>query len=199
MPDITRLFKGPTNEFEVEVVYANDGDPHSPRESHPYEEILFLVAGSIDLELENEDGIRSLKPNDLVVIPAGTIHVIYPKADGSKFLIIHKERHKNPFAKEGDEAKEVREITRLSKGPKDDFVIQVNFTSNGQSSPRETHEYDEIALLLGGSITAELNGKRKEMKPNDLVFVPAGTEHLYHTKATPSKSLLIHPNFTGKM
>ena len=96
MPDITRLFKGPTNEFEVEVVFANDGDPHSPRESHHYEEIFLLLSGAIDLELANEDKIRSLNPLDLVVIPAGTVHVIYPKADGSKFLIIHRERHKSP-------------------------------------------------------------------------------------------------------
>jgi len=92
MPDITRLFKGHTNEFGVEVVFANEGDHQSPRESHPYEEILLLIAGAIDLELENEDKIRSLTPNSLVEIPAGTIHVIYPKANGSKFLIIHPNR-----------------------------------------------------------------------------------------------------------
>jgi len=92
VPDITRLFKGHKNQFEVEVVFAKDGDPSSPRESHTYDEIFLLLEGSVDLELSNEDEIRKLKPLDLVEIPAGVIHVISPKATPSKFLIIHTNR-----------------------------------------------------------------------------------------------------------
>ena len=90
MPDITRLFKGPRNEFEVEVVFAQAGE-NSPPESHPYEEIVLLLEGAIDIKLSGEDKDRSLKPLDLIKIPVGTEHVIKAKTP-MKLLVIHPDR-----------------------------------------------------------------------------------------------------------
>ena len=91
MPDITRLFKGPKNEFEVEVVFAGLGD-RSPKESHTFDEIILVLAGSINLERSNEEKTSSFKPLDLIKIPAGVEHVIIPQVTPTKILVIHPER-----------------------------------------------------------------------------------------------------------
>ena len=39
-PDITRVFKGPQNEFEVKIVFAREGN-QSPKEGHTYDETVF--------------------------------------------------------------------------------------------------------------------------------------------------------------
>ena len=48
-PGITRVFKGPGNEFEVEIVFAQQGN-QSPKEGHPYDEIIVVTDGIIELE-----------------------------------------------------------------------------------------------------------------------------------------------------
>ena len=68
MPDITRLFKGPDNEFEVEVVFAQLGDK-SPKESHAFREIILILEGSINLERSDEEQIGIFKPLDLIELP----------------------------------------------------------------------------------------------------------------------------------
>ena len=90
MPDIIRLFKGARNEFEVEVVFAEGGD-QSPRESHTYDEILLVLEGTVNIELSNEEKGRSLKPLDLVKIPAGVEHVMTGNTK-AKILVIHPDR-----------------------------------------------------------------------------------------------------------
>ncbi len=90
MPDITRLFKGPKNEFEVEVVFAKAGE-NSPQESHSYEEIVLLLEGAVDIKLSGQDKARSLKPLDLLKISAGTEHKIFTKTP-MKLLVIHPNR-----------------------------------------------------------------------------------------------------------
>ena len=90
LADITRLFKGPRNEFEVEIVFAQPGE-NSPKEGHTFDEILLLLEGAIRLELGNEDKDRSLQALDLVKIPPGVEHVIKPQVP-IKLLVIHPER-----------------------------------------------------------------------------------------------------------
>ncbi|MFZ0451762.1 MAG: hypothetical protein WAL98_21190 [Desulfatiglandaceae bacterium] len=91
IPDITRLFKGPGNEFEVEVVFGEIGN-RSPRESHPFDEIIVVAAGTINLERSDENKISSYKSPDFVVIPGGVEHVIEPVETPTKVVIIHPER-----------------------------------------------------------------------------------------------------------
>ena len=57
IPDISRLFIGARNEFEVETVFAKEGAV-SPDEFHPFDEILILLEGTTDLELDT--GVETL-------------------------------------------------------------------------------------------------------------------------------------------
>ena len=67
IPDITRLYKGPQNEFEVEIVFAKEGGV-SPSESHPFLELqcslpLFQTGCKLTTLLFNDifQGSRSLE------------------------------------------------------------------------------------------------------------------------------------------
>ena len=91
MPDITRLFKGPDNEFEVEVVFAQLGD-NSPRESHAFREIILILEGSISLERSDEKQICIFMPLDLIDLPPGVDHIISIRETPTKLLVIHPER-----------------------------------------------------------------------------------------------------------
>lgn len=53
---------------------------------------------------------------------------------------------------------------------------------SGESSSEElnTHaESDQTLIVLDGLLTAEISGKRTEMKEGDAVTVPAGTPHKF--------------------
>ena len=91
MPDITRLFKGPDNEFEVEVVFAQLGD-QSPRESHAFREIILILEGSINLERSDEEQIGVFMPLELIELPPGVDHIITIRETPTKLLVIHPER-----------------------------------------------------------------------------------------------------------
>ena len=85
------------------------------------------------------------------------------------------------------------DITRLFKGVKMDFEVEVVFADDGDQSPLEAHDYEEVVVMLEGSCLAELDGKERLLKPYDLVVVPAGVEHIWRLKSTPSKMIVIHP------
>ena len=92
MPDIVRLFKGVKNEFEVEVVFGVTGE-QSLREAHTYDELVLLLEGALEIEFTGEAKPRSLKPLDLLKIPAGVEHLNTIKAP-AKILVIHPDRTK---------------------------------------------------------------------------------------------------------
>jgi len=91
IPDISRLFIGAKNEFEVETVFAKEGAV-SPDESHPFDEILILLEGEIDLELDT--GVETLSGLTMKELPAGTRHVSRIKRTPTKIVIIHPDRCK---------------------------------------------------------------------------------------------------------
>ena len=88
--DITRLFKGAKNEFEVEVVFAKLGD-QSPKEPHTYEELILVLDGTIKLE-RSDTGTTTHKSFELIHLPAGTVHQITPQVTPTKILVIHPDR-----------------------------------------------------------------------------------------------------------
>jgi quercetin dioxygenase-like cupin family protein len=45
----------------------------SPKHTHPGEEIIYVLQGSLEYELEGKPAV-TLKPGDVLFIPAGTIH-----------------------------------------------------------------------------------------------------------------------------
>ena len=89
IPDISRLFIGAGNEFEVETVFAKKGAV-SPDESHPFDEIMVLLEDELDLELDT--GVETLSGLTLKELPAGTRHMIRVKQTPTKVVIIHPDR-----------------------------------------------------------------------------------------------------------
>ena len=90
-PDITRVFKGPQNEFEVETVFAREGN-QSPKEGHRYDEIIVVADGVIDLERSDRKEISTHSKYDYIFLPKGTVHQITVKKTPVKVVIIHPER-----------------------------------------------------------------------------------------------------------
>ena len=90
-PDITRVFKGPENEFEVEIVFAQEGN-QSPKEGHTYDEIIVLADGVIELERSDQEGIETHSKYDFIYLPKGTVHQITAKKGFVKVVIIHPDR-----------------------------------------------------------------------------------------------------------
>jgi len=59
-----------------EVVQVRvDFDPGyaSPRHTHPGEEIIYVLEGTLEYEIEGKPPVR-VKPGDVLFVPAGTIH-----------------------------------------------------------------------------------------------------------------------------
>lgn len=90
-PDITRVFKGTQNEFEVEIVFARQGN-QSPKEGHPYDEIIVMADGVIELERSDKEEISTHSKYDCIFLPKGTVHQITVKKAPVKVVIIHPER-----------------------------------------------------------------------------------------------------------
>jgi quercetin dioxygenase-like cupin family protein len=91
LPDITRLFKGPENEFEVEVVFAREGN-QSPKEGHTYDEIIVVTEGTIELERSDEKEVCIHSKYDFIFLPKTTVHQITVKEAPVKLVIIHPDR-----------------------------------------------------------------------------------------------------------
>ena len=90
-PDITRVFKGPGNEFEVEIVFAGEGN-QSPKEGHTYDEIIVVTGGVIELERSDREGIETHSKYDYIFLPKDTVHQITVKEAPVRVVIIHPER-----------------------------------------------------------------------------------------------------------
>jgi len=90
-PDITRVFKGPQNEFEVEIVFAGEGN-QSPKEGHAYDEIIVVTDGVIELERSDREEISTHSKYDYIFLPKGIVHQITIKKAPVKVVIIHPER-----------------------------------------------------------------------------------------------------------
>lgn len=90
-PDITRVFKGAQNEFEVEIVFASEGG-QSPKEGHTYDEIIVVTDGVIDLERSDREEISTHSKYETIFLPKGTVHQITIKETPMKLVIIHPDR-----------------------------------------------------------------------------------------------------------
>jgi quercetin dioxygenase-like cupin family protein len=90
-PDITRVFIGPQMEFEVEIVFGNEGN-QSPEEAHDHEEIIVVTQGVIDLTRGPGTEPERYSKYDTVVLPPGTVHQISVVKAPVKIVIIHPER-----------------------------------------------------------------------------------------------------------
>ena len=91
-PDITRVFKGAGNEFEVEIVFAQTAN-QSPKEAHTYDEIIVVTNGVIELERSDREGLETHSQYDYIFLPKNTVHQITAKKVPVKLVIIHPDRH----------------------------------------------------------------------------------------------------------
>jgi quercetin dioxygenase-like cupin family protein len=57
----------------VQAVVAIDPGVTAPRHSHPGEEIVYVLEGSLEYRLDGQPA-RTLKAGEVLFIPAGTIH-----------------------------------------------------------------------------------------------------------------------------
>jgi quercetin dioxygenase-like cupin family protein len=90
-PDITRVFKGLQMEFEVEIVFADEGN-RSPEEGHEHDEIVVVAQGAIALKRGDRTEEETLAKYEMTVLPAGTVHQISVKEAPARVVIIHPDR-----------------------------------------------------------------------------------------------------------
>ena len=57
----------------IQVRVEIDHGVASPRHTHPGEEIIYVLEGELEYEVEGQPTV-TLKPGDVLFIPAGTIH-----------------------------------------------------------------------------------------------------------------------------
>ena len=91
MLDITRLYKGIYDEFEVEIVFGGIEDT-SPREAHSFEEFIFVAHGSICLTRSDRKEPELYISSDFIQLPAGVEHVIDAQETPVHLVIIHPKR-----------------------------------------------------------------------------------------------------------
>jgi quercetin dioxygenase-like cupin family protein len=91
-PDITRVFRGARNEFEVEIVFAQEAN-QSPKEAHTYDEIIVVTNGVIELERSDREGKETYSKYDYIFLPKNTEHQITGKEVPVKLVIIHPDRN----------------------------------------------------------------------------------------------------------
>ena len=57
----------------VQVIVGFDSGVTAPRHTHPGEEIIYVLEGSLEYQMEGKPPV-TLKPGEVLFIPAGTIH-----------------------------------------------------------------------------------------------------------------------------
>jgi quercetin dioxygenase-like cupin family protein len=92
----------------------------------------------------------------------------------------------------------IPDINRLFLGAASDFEVETVFGQDGCISPDEAHEYDELLLLLEGTIDLQLGEERKVHKGLELIEIPAGTRHIIRMLETPTNIVIIHPDRNNK-
>lgn len=88
------------------------------------------------------------------------------------------------------------DITRLFKGRKNEFGVEVVFAKAGEKSPKESHSYIEIVLLVEGSINIDMPGSRggRGYRPYDTIMIPPHSEHQIEAVVDNTKIVIVHPD-----
>jgi len=91
IPFISRLFVGPTNQFETELVFGEKGCI-SPREDHSFDELIVVVEGTIQITFDDLEAPETHSANSLIEVPAGKRHQLTLLGKENKLVIIHPNR-----------------------------------------------------------------------------------------------------------
>jgi quercetin dioxygenase-like cupin family protein len=92
----------------------------------------------------------------------------------------------------------IPEISRLFIGAMNEFEVETVFAQKGAVSPDETHDFNEILVLLDGCLELQLGEKREVLKGLTLKEIPAGTRHIIRVNETPTRVVIIHPDRLNK-
>ena len=92
MPDITRMFRGPLNDFEVEVVFGGTEDT-SPYEAHTYEEYVFLAEGEVVVTRDDKDEPERFTGPAFMHVPTGVMHSFDLRTTPTRLVVIHPARN----------------------------------------------------------------------------------------------------------
>jgi len=88
----------------------------------------------------------------------------------------------------------IPDINRLFIGAMNEFEVETVFAKEGAVSPDESHSYDEILVLLEGSIELQLGDDKETLEGLTMKEIPAGTRHIISALETPTKIVIIHPD-----
>ena len=73
---------------------------------------------------------------------------------------------------------------RMHKTPQSEtavFTIPANFSADREN----THKGDQLIYVIEGKVTARVSGKEQDLKPGDLLMIPAGAPHTLRTGSEP--------------
>lgn len=92
----------------------------------------------------------------------------------------------------------IPDISRLFIGAANEFEVETVFAEKGSVSPDETHEFDEILVLLNRKIKLQIGDGQEIISGITMKEIPAGTRHILNVLETPTKMVIIHPDRTKK-
>jgi mannose-6-phosphate isomerase-like protein (cupin superfamily) len=60
----------------------------------------------------------------------------------------------------------------------DDAIVTFNWIKPGHPEvPHHSHPYDQLALILSGTLELDLDGERHTVGTGELLYIPAGVPH----------------------
>jgi quercetin dioxygenase-like cupin family protein len=61
----------------------------------------------------------------------------------------------------------------------DDAIVTFNWIQPGHPEvPPHSHPYDQLALILAGTLELELDGEKQTVAAGELMYIPAGVPHV---------------------
>lgn len=75
------------------------------------------------------------------------------------------------------------------------FVVDV---APGTGPRRHTHPYDEIFIIVHGTVQLEADGERIDATPNEICVVKAGVPHAF-TNLGPDRAQMVNIHVTPKV
>jgi mannose-6-phosphate isomerase-like protein (cupin superfamily) len=64
--------------------------------------------------------------------------------------------------------------------------------------PRHTHPYEEVFVIVEGTVRLEVDGELLDATPNEICIVPAGVGHTF-TNLGPSRARLVNIHAAGEV
>lgn len=104
----------------------------------------------------------------ILSLGAVEIHLAHKENQPMVVKDICKLARKNDYWKVAFLTGEYEQIVFMSVSPK---------TNPNNEIGMEKHPFDQAILIVDGKGEVELNGKTSEVKKEDLIFIPKGTEH----------------------